>query len=31
MATSFEIFYLGNLTDIDPIEGDQTVDTAAVN
>ncbi|MFT4706333.1 MAG: hypothetical protein ACJAXK_002283 [Yoonia sp.] len=31
MATSFDIFYLGNLTEIDPIEGDQTVDTAAVN
>jgi hypothetical protein len=30
MPTTFDVFYLGNLAAIDPIEGDQTVDTAAV-
>lgn len=31
MATSFEVFYLGNLAMIDPIEGDQNIDTSAMN
>jgi hypothetical protein len=31
MATSFDVFYLGNLALIDPIEGDQNLDAAAVN
>lgn len=31
MATSFEVFYLGNLAMIDPTEGDQNLDTTAVN
>lgn len=31
MATSFDVFYLGNLANIDPVEGDQFVDTGAVN
>lgn len=31
MATSFEVFYLGNLAMIDPIEGDQNLDSTAVN
>ena len=31
MATSFDVFYLGNLADIDPTEGDATLDTVAVN
>lgn len=31
VATSFEVFYLGNLAPIDPTEGDQTVSQTAVN
>ena len=31
MATSFDVFYLGNLAAIDPVEGDSTLDTAAVS
>ncbi len=31
MATDFDVFYLGNLALIDPVEGDQNVDPNAVN
>ena len=31
MATSFEVFYLGSLAPIDPVEGDQNLSAAAVN
>ncbi len=31
MATDFDVFYLGNLSVIDPVEGDQFLDTTAVD